>query len=259
MWIYYRGKELSGYVQTKGVVHGGYLAEVNDDYKAFVDWSAVNYYKPISEAAATDGYKQYNKPYVEYWTRDDDPTIVSDTFRPTKKSDGENKDPDEYGYIWTKVKRDLSAEEDAAAVEFGKAVLIGHITDSYNKDVKDLDIHETAFESETWSTQVEQAKAYQADNSNIGTLLQAIATGREMSVADLATKILEKNEAWQTSMGTILGKLQKRRAEIKAVSTQADMIAITDKYMNVSHTSPMEEQDVLGEDYDAMAYFEEDL
>ena len=39
MWIYYRGKELSGYVQTKGVVHGGYLAEVNDDYKAFVDWS----------------------------------------------------------------------------------------------------------------------------------------------------------------------------------------------------------------------------
>jgi len=29
--------------------------------------------------------------------------------------------------------------------------------------------------------------------------------------------------------------------------------------MNVSHTSPMDEQDVLGESYDAMAYFEEDL
>ena len=80
-----------------------------------------------------------------------------------------------------------------------------------------------------------------------------------MSVADLATKILEKNEAWQTSMGNILGKLQKRRAEIKAVTTQADIIAITDQYMNVSHTSPMDEQDVLSEDYDAMAYFEEDL
>ena len=258
MYIYYKGKELTGYTETITAIQGGYVAKVNDEYRGYIDWSGLDYYKPLSEEAATTGVKLHTKPYVEYWTRDDDNTIVSDTFRPTKMSDGENKDPDEYGYRWTKIKRDLTDDEQSASVEFTKAVLLGYITVYYEKQVKDLDIHESKFETETWSTQVEQAKAYQADSTE-GTLIKALADARGISLDDMATKILDKNTAWQTSVGSILGKLQKRRAEIKAITTQASIIEAMDKYMNVSHTSDLAEAPVLDPDYDAMAIYAEDL
>ena len=76
-------------------------------------------------------------------------------------------------------------------------------------------------ERETWLQQRQEAAAYQADNSAATPLLSVIATARNITVADLVTKVLAKASEYDTSYGELLGKYQKNR-EILASIDLAD-------------------------------------
>lgn len=263
MYIYYRGAEKkNGYVKLLQLIHGGYLVEVDDQYADYVDWGSVDYIKVVSESAATVGRKMYGRSYVEYWTRDDDPNIISTTFRPTKKSDGTNKDLDENGFTWTKVKRDLTAEETAAALEIEKAVANGMATSWYLKKVKELDVQQSDFEMALWPKQEAQARAFQADGT-IGVLLQTLADARGLTVEDMSQKIIDKADAYEQAVGTVLGLLQEKREAIKAITTMADMLTWRQQFMGIKTRTTAEEMEPLesrtDETYDPMAVYTKSL
>jgi len=262
MYIYYRGAEKqNGYIKPLHLIHGGYLVEIDDQNADYIDWGGIDYMKVVSETAATVGKKMYGRSYVEYWTRDDDPNIISTTFRTTKMSNGVTKDVDAEGYTWTKVKRDLTADEVAAGLEIEKAVANGLATSWYIKSVKELDLQQSDFEMTLWVKQETQARAYQADGTT-GVLLQTLADARSLSVADMAQKIVDKADAYEASVGAILGLLQEKREAIKACATMADMLAWRQQFLGIKTTTTTEELEALDntvESYDPMAVYSKNL
>ena len=69
-------------------------------------------------------------------------------------------------------------------------------------------------ERETWWLQLQEADAYLADNNNVGTMIQSIATARGITVGELVNKIKQNDNAFRGAVGTIIGNQQ---AEIDAL------------------------------------------
>lgn len=61
-------------------------------------------------------------------------------------------------------------------------------------------------ERETWSEQLRQAKAYQADSDSATPLLDGIASGRGITRAAMAQIIIDKAAIFAASAGEILGR-----------------------------------------------------
>lgn len=61
-------------------------------------------------------------------------------------------------------------------------------------------------ERETWSEQLRQAKAYQADSNSATALLDGIASGRGITRAAMAQIIIDKAAIFAASAGEILGR-----------------------------------------------------
>lgn len=57
----------------------------------------------------------------------------------------------------------------------------------------------------TWSEQINEARAFVADNAAITPLMDGIATGRNISRADMAQVIIQKAEGYAIASGEVLG------------------------------------------------------
>lgn len=86
-----------------------------------------------------------------------------------------------------------------------------------NSKIKELQSTYSITEISSWSTQLSEAQAYQANNSAVVPMLLSIAIARGESVADLATKIVNKANAYNTSYGQILGTYQKNYAVLNSI------------------------------------------
>ena len=75
-------------------------------------------------------------------------------------------------------------------------------------------------EVKTWSIQVEEAKAYLANNAASTPLITALAENRNITVAELVAKIMENATAFSTASGNILGQQQKY---LDSVQTATDL------------------------------------
>ena len=72
-------------------------------------------------------------------------------------------------------------------------------------------------ERETWAQQNQEAAAYQADNSVATPLLTAIATARNITVAELTVKVLAKAEEYAVQYGALLGAYQANRQILASI------------------------------------------
>lgn len=61
-------------------------------------------------------------------------------------------------------------------------------------------------ERETWSEQLRQAQAYQADSNSATPMLDSIASGRGITRAAMAQIIIDKEAIFAASAGKILGR-----------------------------------------------------
>lgn len=64
-------------------------------------------------------------------------------------------------------------------------------------------------ERETWFIQVREASDWMANNAAPTPMLSAIATARGSTVADMAQGVIDKNNVYRISVGTVLGEQQK--------------------------------------------------
>jgi hypothetical protein len=88
----------------------------------------------------------------------------------------------------------------------------------------------TASERASWNQQVADATVVQA-GGNASTLLTTLAEARGLAVTDLATKILAKNTAYQTSYAALLADLQKNRDAISNAKTVTDLPLLSIPYL----------------------------
>lgn len=72
-------------------------------------------------------------------------------------------------------------------------------------------------EVDSWDQQRREALAYTDDNTVSTPLLSVIATERNISVADLSVKVITHATAYDSALGTLLGKYQKNRSLLNAI------------------------------------------
>jgi hypothetical protein len=73
----------------------------------------------------------------------------------------------------------------------------------------------------SWSQQIKEAEALQADPAAPAPLLDGIAAARGMTTADLATKVMEKATQFTAASGPLFGKRQAIEDKIKTIKSDA--------------------------------------
>lgn len=81
-------------------------------------------------------------------------------------------------------------------------------------------------EVSSWFKQEAEARAYTADSSAATPLLSAMATARNITVADLAARVISNADAWSATSGAIIGKRQAYEDAVNAASDAATVAAI---------------------------------
>ncbi len=212
MIIYYRGKEqLNGYIQTKTIFQGGYIAEIAPNSEEFVEWSAFDWVRTIPADNEQFLTSNFGKKKLEFWQSENGETTT------TKRSS-----VDENGVKWSKIKRDFTQEEHDKLLSFEKTVLEGILVSIYKTRVVGKNLFPTDFEQQTWHIQEQEAKEYKTTGS-AGVLLSTLADARGVNVAIMADKILAKSEDFKRNIGTLLGTFQRHRSTINGFDKLEDL------------------------------------
>lgn len=232
MIILYFGKEqLGGYINTLRTVQGGYVAEIQDSYLEYVDWTSFDYFRKLTDDEINIGIPHSTRSANEYWTRDDDPTVVSTTWKMTKIVNGvKQKDPD--GYAWSKVKENWTSQQEAAIVSYDKKWLEGKIVIIAKAAYSKLNLERGIVESKTWDMQLGQAKEYKATGS-AGHLISSLASARGETVSALVDKIIAKNKVYEEKIAKILSIQQRLVKELDDCITVRDVRVFAEKYTDL--------------------------
>ncbi len=203
MIIYYRGKEqLNGYLQTKQIFQGGYIAKVLPNSEEYVDWSSFDWVRTIEDGYEDFLIANFGKAKIEFWQSANGDTTT--TKRPKI---------DENGVAWEKIKREFTPEETQRQLNFEKTVLEGILVSIFQTKYAQKNLYTVNFEQYTFHIQEQEAKEYLATGS-AGTLISKLADLRGISVAQLADKIVKRSEEFKLSYGELLGSFQKYRSTI---------------------------------------------
>lgn len=232
MKILYFGKEQTGgFIETIFTVQGGYVATINDDYIEYVDWTSFDFVKTLTDDEVEIGLPNTMRHYNEYWTRDDDPSITSTTWKLTKVIDGQ-KQPDVEGYTWSKVKANWTDQEMTAIVGFDKKWLEGKIASLAKSTYARINVDRGTVEKETWDLQLAQAKEYK-ETGSAGILLSGLASARGDTVSSFADTVIRKNNEYQTKVERILGLQLRLRKELGRCNTVREVQLFAQKYTDL--------------------------
>ena len=100
-----------------------------------------------------------------------------------------------------------------------KNVAANNIRRKYAKMMDDVAKPYSKTEQLTWDAQVLEANQYLADNTATVPMLTALATNRNVALADLVTWIKENEALYKQAIGTLLGQQQ---AELDALYNQGE-------------------------------------
>ncbi|MAR74350.1 hypothetical protein [Halomonas sp.] len=112
-------------------------------------------------------------------------------------------------------------------LDHAKATTIRRINAAYEAELASIRSEYPESEQMTWDKQEREARAFLADSATATPLLDAVATGRGMDKAELATRIIAKADAWIQASGLATGKRQALEDQVKAAETVEAVEAIS--------------------------------
>jgi hypothetical protein len=116
---------------------------------------------------------------------------------------------------------------DAAILNAAKAAKLTEINAECQKAVAALAADYPDSEVQSWPQQVKEATALAADAGADAPLLTAIATARGLPVAELASRALDKMNAYAAASGVLIGRRQAAEDAIGAAASLEDLSAIS--------------------------------
>lgn len=116
---------------------------------------------------------------------------------------------------------------DAAILNAAKAAKLTEINAECQKAVAALAADYPDSEVQSWPQQVKEATALAADAGADAPLLTAIATARGLPVAELASLVLDKMNAYAAASGVLIGRRQAAEDAIGAAASLEDLSAIS--------------------------------
>ena len=122
---------------------------------------------------------------------------------------------------------DILEASDAAILNAAKAAKLTEINAECQKAVAALAADYPDSEVQSWPQQVKEATALAADAGADAPLLTAIATARGLPVAELASRVLDKINAYAAASGVLIGRRQAAEDAIGATASLEDLSAIS--------------------------------
>lgn len=121
---------------------------------------------------------------------------------------------------------DILEASDAAILNAAKAAKLTEINAECQKAVAALAADYPDSEVQSWPQQVKEAMALSADPQANAPLLTAIATARGLPVAELASRVLGKMNAYAGASGALIGRRQAAEDLIDVAATPEDVAGI---------------------------------
>lgn len=122
---------------------------------------------------------------------------------------------------------DTLEASDAAILNAAKAAKLTEINAECQKSVAALAKDYPDSEMQSWPQQVKEATALSADPQADAPLLTAIATARGLPVAELASRVLDKMNAYAAASGVLIGQRQAAENLITAAEDLEALSAIS--------------------------------
>ena len=122
-----------------------------------------------------------------------------------------------------KVKYYLTDDDKANGAAFMKIVLRKFLDDVYDKRMQHVNLGVTDLEQGTWLQQRTEAEAYSADNNTATPMLDALATARNITKAEMVQKVLSAVQTYNQKIAELLAAKQGVETEIKNCQTMADL------------------------------------
>lgn len=122
---------------------------------------------------------------------------------------------------------DILEASDAAILNAAKAAKLTEINAECQKAVAALAADYPDSEVQSWPQQVKEATALAADAGADAPLLTAIATARGLPVAELASRVLDKMNAYAAASGVLIGRRRAAEDAIGATASLEDLSAIS--------------------------------
>ncbi|KAF1049756.1 hypothetical protein [Xylophilus sp.] len=122
---------------------------------------------------------------------------------------------------------DILEVSDAAILNAAKAAKLTEINGECQKAVAALAADYPDSEVQSWPQQVKEATALSADPQSDAPLLTAIATARGLPVAELASRVLQKMNAYVAASGVLIGQRQAAEDLITAAEDLEALSAIS--------------------------------
>ncbi len=121
---------------------------------------------------------------------------------------------------------DILEASDAAILNAAKAAKLTEINAEFQKAVAALAADYPDSEVQSWPQQVKEAEALAADPQAPAPLLTAIADARGLSVAELASRVLNKMNAYAAASGSLIGRRQAAEGLIDLAASPEDVASI---------------------------------
>ena len=122
-----------------------------------------------------------------------------------------------------KVKYVLTEADIANGMEFLKTYNRLVLDHAYDKRLKEEQLHISEIESVSWDQQRKEAEAYNADNTASTPLLTKLAEARDITIAQMVSKVDTAIENYYEKLAVLLAKKQKVEAELRACTTLLEL------------------------------------
>lgn len=114
-----------------------------------------------------------------------------------------------------KVRYYLTDQDKVNATEFMKAVMRLLLDDVYDKRFIQANLEVSGLESSTWKQQEQEARAYTTDSNSNVPMLTSLAEARDITVAEMAAKVLAAVDKYNSTVAQLLANKQAVEKEIK--------------------------------------------
>ena len=132
-----------------------------------------------------------------------------------------------------KIVIDMDAERNLAVIGAMKIIAKAVIEEEFDQKFMELDASSN-FESMTFELQYEEASAYIKDNTIDVPLLFALAETREVTVEEMANKIISARNNFKKQVTILLKQMTEIKGKFKNASTVRDLNRLYEDYLGIA-------------------------
>lgn len=213
-----------GIVQRAGGWMDYVIGYLPDTHKDIFDYRSLNP-RVLDEAVANawmfiDAYKGYIS------VRSATPQNQLLNVVTSEEADGE------------KGRYDLTNADIVNTVILIQEILRSKLDEIYDKRLVELKASVSTLELNSWEQQKAEALSYTLDNNATTPLLTALAEAREITVAEMVTKVLSAVEIYNGKVAELLARKQSIEKHIKSCVTIADCHRLMHNRFGISMSVP---------------------